>query len=217
MQQASRSASTQITRWHFIRHAPVLSLNDRPLYASPDEPADTNDHPAFIAMADFLPQQAVWLTSPLQRAEQTADALAAAGLSSRLRLRVPELAEQRYGRWHSLTASDLAAFRTRQVFHKMWFTTAQDKPPEGESFLELIERVRTAMYSLTQQFKGQSLLAICHGGTIRAALAIALGLDANTALTISAENLSTTRLDHVPGPGLGGDWRLVYLNRRPHG
>ena len=46
-------------------------------------------------------------------------------------------------------------------------------------------------------------------------LAWSLGIDPDTALGISIENLSTTRVDHVAGTGLGGDWRLVYLNVRP--
>ena len=51
--------------------------------------------------------------------------------------------------------------------------------------------------------------------TIRAALAIALDITPDSALAFQTENLSLTRLDHVAGPGEGGDWRIVTVNTLP--
>lgn len=206
-----------ITRWHFIRHAPVATI--RPdgavFYETNDEPADVSNIAAFRGLAEFLPRDAVWLTSPLQRAIQTADAIAAQGLTWAERLIEPRIAEQHYGDWHGMTRDQLAEALAERPRHKMWMTTAEDEPPSGESFCRLCERVAEAMQELTVRYQGRQIIAVAHGGTIRAAIAHALGIDFNKALAISVENLSTTRLDHVPGPGIGGDWRLVYTNRRP--
>jgi broad specificity phosphatase PhoE len=126
-------------------------------------------------------------------------------------------AEQHYGRWHGRTRDELAAMRGDGPRHKFWMTTADDQPPEGESFRTVAARVSDALDALTLRFAGHSIVAVTHGGAIRAALAHALGLDLDRALTISVENLSTTRIDHVAGEGLGGDWRTVFVNRRPGG
>ena len=98
--------------------------------------------------------------------------------------------------------------------HKFWFTTADDHPPGGESFRGVATRVSDALDGVTAGYPGRNIVAVAHGGTIRAALAHALGLDLDRALTISVDNLSMTRIDHKAGPGLGGDWRVVYVNRR---
>ena len=68
---------------------------------------------------------------------------------------------------------------------------------------------------------GRDIVAVTHGGTIRAALAIALGLDPEQALAFTVDNCSLTRLDHIAGP-LGSHapesesaWRVVFVNARP--
>jgi broad specificity phosphatase PhoE len=210
-----------ITRWHFVRHAPVDQSGPAPrsvLYATPDEPADCSDTPQFEALAGFLPVGGLWVTSQLKRAQQTADAILHHHVAPpKARWIDARLAEQHYGDWHGLTLDALQAELAGRPFHKMWITTAEDAPPNGETFHDLAERVRAAMDDITAAHAGANIVAVAHGGTIRAALAYALGLELNRALTVSVENLSTTRIDHVPGPGIGGDWRVVYVNRRPAG
>lgn len=203
----------KITRWHFVRHAPVAKAKSL-LYATHDEEADCSDAAAFVALARALPRDALLLTSGLKRTEATADAIVAAGLVPAERTVDARLTEQHYGRWHG---SDLEAVRSGLAGprHKFWFTTATDRPPEGESFVEVAVRVAAAMEELSAHYAGHNIIAVSHGGVIRAALAHALGIDLERALTISVENLSTTRVDHVTGEGLGGDWRTVFVNRRP--
>jgi len=62
---------------------------------------------------------------------------------------------------------------------------------------------------------GRDIIAVAHGGTIRAALALALGLEPEAALAFTIENCPITRIDHVNGPGVGNDWRVVTVNRLP--
>src|SRR5438270_31413 len=54
-----------------------------------------------------------------------------------------------------------------------------------------------------------------HGGTIRAALALALDLDPEAALAFTIENCSITRIDRIDGPGMGHGWRVVRVNQPP--
>ena len=202
-----------ITRWHFVRHAPVAGAQSL-LYATHDEPADCSDAAAFAALARRLPREALLVTSGLRRTEATADAIIAAGWNPRERLVDERFAEQHYGRWHGASAEAFETLRPARR-HKFWFTTADDRPPEGESFADVAARVAAALDELSQIHAGASIVVVAHGGSIRAALAHALGVDLDRALTISVDNLSTARIDHVTGDGIGGDWRTVFVNRRP--
>jgi alpha-ribazole phosphatase len=56
---------------------------------------------------------------------------------------------------------------------------------------------------------------VCHGGTIRAAVAYALALPPETALSLVVDTLSVTRLDLLAGSGIGHSWRVGFVNRPP--
>ena len=75
---------SRVTRWWWIRHAPVAAPAGR-LYGRSDVAADFSDTDSLAALAAALPDRAIWLASPLQRATKTAEALLAAaiGLNSR--------------------------------------------------------------------------------------------------------------------------------------
>ena len=70
-----------------------------------------------------------------------------------------------------------------------------------------------AIRRLVELHAGRDIIAVAHGGTIRAALALALGLDPEAALAFTIENCSLTRIDHIDGPGMGHGWRVVTVNR----
>ena len=70
-----------------------------------------------------------------------------------------------------------------------------------------IARVGPAMEMLAQRYEGRDVVAVSHGGTIRAAVAHALRIAADQALHLSIDNLSLTRLDREPG-----GWRVGCVN-----
>ncbi|MEM7569659.1 MAG: histidine phosphatase family protein, partial [Pseudomonadota bacterium] len=200
-------------RWYWVRHAPVMDATGE-LYDTPDEPADVSNTAAFEALAQALPKEAIWLTSDLQRAHQTADAIAAAGNTPAQRLEDARLAEQHFGDWFG-QGGDKSFWKNRPgKAHNFWMVDAQTRPPGGESFLDLQERAVATIEHYNSVYAGHTIVAVSHGGVIRAAVAYALGLEPDKALCLMAENLSTTRLDYWPGPGVGGDWRCVFLNKR---
>ena len=87
--------------------------------------------------------------------------------------------------------------------------------PGGESFVEIIERVARAIQHLVAAHRGRDIIAVAHGGTIRAALGLALGLDPERCLAFTIDNCSLTRIDQIEGPGMGHGWRVVTVNRPP--
>lgn len=204
-----------VTRWWWVRHAPV-TCHDGRVYGQNDLPCDVSDVLSFEGLARLLPQDAVWVTSSLQRTHLTARAIVRAGLAGPDPIPGPDvivehaLAEQHFGEWQGLKYAELPVAN-----HPFWIAPAHMAPPGGESFADLVQRVTTTIRGLTERFAGRDIIAVTHGGTIRAAIGEALGLDPERALAVNIDNLSMTRLDHVAGSGTGHAWRVVTINRRP--
>ena len=59
------------------------------------------------------------------------------------------------------------------------------------------------------------VVAFAHGGPIRAAVGLALGLTPEVALRVFIANLSVTRLDHISFPGTPAAWRVSAVNAPP--
>lgn len=205
------SAGMQVTSWWWVRHAPVTGHDGR-MYGASDVPADVSDTAAFAGLAARLPRDAVWVTSHLQRARRTAEAIAAAGLAMPEPLIEADLGEQNFGDWQGRRYVDLETEVAGDDVHNFWFAVADYRPPGGESFVDVVARVRATIERLTAAHRGRHIVAVAHGGSIRAALVHALDLDPNRGLAISTDNLSITRLDHVEGPEKGGNWRLAFTN-----
>jgi broad specificity phosphatase PhoE len=208
--------SANQTRWWWIRHAPVPDGGR--IYGQRDLDCDCSDGDIFTVLARELPQDAVWLTSNLARTRQTAAAILAADERGRHNgttpLVLPELAEQHLGDWQGLERK--AFYAQRKVgTHTLWFAPAHERPPGGESFIDLLGRVRPAIDRLTAEHRGRDIVAVTHGGTIRAALAVALDLEPQAALSFLIENCSLTRLDYLSPEGAVGLWRVGAVNHRP--
>jgi alpha-ribazole phosphatase len=204
------------TRWWWVRHAPV----DNPggaIYGQSDVPANCSDEAGLRGAAARLPNRAVWLITPLQRTRQTAEGLLAAADGGRFGdppLTVePEFMEQNFGDWQGRPRADLYAVGSTP--HPFWISPATERPPGGESFVELMERVHRAVARRSQDYRGHDIVAVAHGGPIRAAIALALGLDAENALRFVIDNLSVTRLDLLAMGEAAPEWRIGGINLPP--
>lgn len=201
------------TRWWWVRHAPVRDDGGR-IYGQADPPCDCSNRVVFERLAATLPRGATWVASHLTRTRQTAEAIWAAGYAPDAPLRpFAALAEQDLGSWQG---TDRAAFFKSRVSRpdSYWFAPADEQAPGGESFADVVVRVRDAVRALTQEFRGRDVIAVAHGGTIRAALAVAMGLEPQRVLGVAVENCSITRLDHYDRGGDAG-WRTVMVNHQP--
>ena len=198
------------TRWWWIRHAPVPDLAR--IYGQADVDCDCSSAEVFAALARELPRDAVWLTSNLNRTRQTAAAVLAAMKQDVELAAVPEFAEQHLGDWQGQVRADF--FANRAARHPFWFGPASERPPGGETFVELCSRVSPAIERLTAQHAGRDIVAVGHGGSIKAALGHALGLDADAVLAFVIDNCSLTRMDQIDN-GDGRFWRVSAVNHRP--
>ncbi len=202
-----------VTRWWWIRHAPVTSNQGR-LYGNSDMPAEIDSPKEFSALARLLPENAICVHSSLQRSKQTLDAIVGAGLSSSEPLVELGLSEQNFGDWHGHPYADIPALAAPH-HHRFWFTSVDHRPPGGESYIDLTQRVTAVIDRLSRTHSGRDIIAVAHGGTIRSALGYALGLQPANCHGFQIDNLSVTRIDHEPGPGPDRQWRIVYTNVVP--
>lgn len=200
-----RTGTEGVTRFWWVRHGPVR-VDPGTIKGHMDVPCDLP--PALVATArDLLPPEFVVVASPLRRAVDTARAVTGRAPDAT----DPALMEQDFGAWSGRTWADLEAEAEAMRF---WDHPATARPPGGESFADQVGRVSGAIGRLCAAHGGGDVVAVCHAGTIRAALAHALALGDNpaAALGFAIAPLSVTRIDVFPGGaarvlnvGLGGD------------
>jgi broad specificity phosphatase PhoE len=200
------------TRWWWVRHAPVRD-DGGCIYGQKDMTCDTSDREVFEAVGKILPRDAVWISSNLKRTHQTAEAIWVAGFPRPAQMRQEaELAEQHLGEWQGLNRAEFFASRPIAV-GSYWFAPIDDPAPGGESFMDLYNRVRAAILRINAEHAGRDVIAVAHGGTIKAAIGLALG-DPGKGLAFTIDNCSVTRLDHLASDGHSG-WRIPMVNQQP--
>lgn len=171
-----------ITRLLIARHAPVAQPG---LAGRRDVAADCGDCAALRWLAGQLRAPTV-LCSPALRCRQTS---AAMGFQPR---HIDALWEQDFGAWEPGGAPDLGPMSAAQI--------AVLCPPGGESFADMAARVQPVL----EAARGTTAI-IAHAGTVRAALALAVG---PAALSFIIAPLSLTIMTR----GSGG-WAIEAVNR----
>jgi broad specificity phosphatase PhoE len=200
-----------VTRWWWVRHAPVRSDGGN-IYGQADIECDTSDREVFEAVAKILPRDAVWYASNLKRTHQTADAIWDAGFPRpKTMIQDAAFAEQNLGQWQGMNR---AAFLASRPAGSDWFAKIDEPAPGGESFMDLYNRACSAIARITAAEAGRDVIAVGHGGTIKAAVGLALGGQPDKGLTFDIDNCSVTRLDHFATAGQG-NWRLPMVNQQP--
>lgn len=221
------AGDTVVTRWWLVRHAPVDPAMRGKLYGQMDIECDVTESASFASLAMGLPDHATFLVSPLGRTRKTAQAIRDAGHPNRAHDEDPAFLEQHFGDWQGLTWNEMQD-RDPEDYATFWQAPANNAPPGGESCADLAHRVGLGLEDWSRKLAGQDVVLVGHAGTVRGALAHALGLSAERSLALSVETLSVTRLDHIQGGILSShpgakpaeaahqSWRIVSVNQPPH-
>ncbi|WP_375789472.1 histidine phosphatase family protein [Bradyrhizobium sp. Pha-3] len=200
-----------VTRWWWVRHAPVRSDGGN-IYGQEDIDCDTSDVEVFEAVAKMLPRDAVWYSSNLKRTHKTAEAIWAAGFPKPANMtQERDFAELHLGQWQGMNR---AAFLASRPPGNLWFADVNEPAPGGESFMDLYTRVCRTIVRITAEEAGKNIIAVGHGGVIRAAVGLALGGQPDRGLSFDIDNVSVTRLDHIAAPNVSM-WRLPMVNQQP--
>ncbi|RDD70374.1 histidine phosphatase family protein [Paracoccus versutus] len=168
-----------------LRHAPLAGPG---LAGRRDVAADCSDRAALDWAGAALRGAGMHWSSPALRCRQTCAALDLAPEWH------PGLWEQDFGAWEEPGAMipDLGPLAPEAL--------VRQRPPGGESFLDMAARVQP----LLEQARG-TVAIVAHAGTVRAALALAVG---PAALSFSVAPLSLTILSRSPA-----GWAVEAVNR----
>jgi len=145
-------------------------------------------------------------SSPLRRARQTAEAIAAA-LDDIPIVLDAGLAEYRLGEWEGLTYEQL------QKEKRLWDHIAEDpdfSPPQGESPRQFALRLLNSFQTIVRENQGKTVAVVGHGGALATALSLILDQDGSTWKQYQTLNASLSKLTYDPAP------RLVFLSDVAH-
>ena len=182
-----------VTTFALIRHGQTDWNAQRRLQGSTDIPLNdvgrgqARDAVEVLAGCDW---DAV-VSSPLSRAAETAD-LIAAGLGLTVARRVPDLTERSFGPAEGMQdGPELDALRTPDGF----------RGAEEED--EAAGRGLAALEALAEEFRGGRVLVVTHGSLLRVSLSRAVGRTLP-----SIHNAALNLVHHHPADG----WELEYFN-----
>lgn len=147
-------------------------------------------------------------SSPLRRASQTAEAIAAA--TNVPIYPVPGLADVDYGAWQGLTAAEAAA-RDPEAYRAWSAGSAAAAPPGGESLAEVGERAWQELRKITIPHPDAAVVAVSHDVVCALLLARALGLPPADFRRVAQGTASLSLLAH----GEHG-WEVRFRNDRRH-
>jgi broad specificity phosphatase PhoE len=207
--------AVETTRFWLIRHALVDPEARKSLYGTQDvaicEETMAAQTEAYAALGRRLPRPATWLVTPLSRTLRTAQAIFDAGYPAAPLTVEPGLIEQSFGVLQGTLGTRLPERLTLPA-HDFWPTSHAERPEDGENFDDVILRVGAVIERLGHAHSGQDIVAVCHGGVIRAAVAHVLRLGGEPALRLSVGNISLTRIERR-----GAAWRVVSVNETVDG
>ena len=107
----------------------------------------------------------VLLSSPYIRAKQTAEAICAAGgLAGGAKPTVIDerLREREFGVFDGLTTKGIKEQYPTEAAHRAKMGKFYHRPPGGESWADVILRLRSALNTINLQFANKSVLIVCH-------------------------------------------------------
>ena len=132
------------------------------------------------------------IASPLQRAQQTAQAITQ-GLSQHIEVETDP-------RWIELNYGDFDGQPVSSVSPEQWATWRTDehfRPPHGETLAELSVRVHDAIDALLADSVSAHIVVVSHVSPIKAAVAWALGVGVEVSwrTALDRASMTTVRLD----------------------
>ena len=180
-----------------VRHAETERSAQGRCYGSLDVGLSEHGQSQCAALAEALAAEpvAVVLASPRIRAVETGDAIAAPhGLPVRVDA---DLRELDFGELEGRTYDEIA--ESMPELYAEWMTNPTGvRFPGGESYAELEARALRAVASARAEFDG-AVVAVTHGGVVRAVLSDVLGVPADRIFRIAVAPASLSVVEWIDG------------------
>ena len=213
MKTRNSPQSAHACRICLVRHGETAWNAERRLQGHIDVPLNPRGLSQAEATARSLTRAgerfAALYSSDLQRARQTADAVArahqlAATHDARLR-------ERHYGVLQGLTFDEAALHQPQawQHFKRRDPMVALDGG--GESLAGLAARVRAALEEIAGRHAGEQVVVVTHGGVLDIAHRLATGQPLETAREFAIPNAALNWIEHT-----AGSWKLIAWADESH-
>ena len=172
---------------YWIRHAATVADG---LNGWNDVGVDLSDKESLAWLNETLPQGALVISSDLQRASLTADAIQGA------RRRLPNernLRELHFGLWEGKTPQEVAEI-DKVLSIEFWEKPGNIKAPGGESWNDLSLRVNKFVDNLGQIYPTNDLIFVAHYAVILTQIQKVLGVSSVDVMHRRISNLSLTKI-----------------------
>ncbi|WP_291729820.1 histidine phosphatase family protein [Leisingera sp. F5] len=190
-------------RLFLVRHGPTHA---KCMVGWSDLPADLSDTAALKRLSDYLPADALIVSSDLSRAVETASAIQGS------RQRIPHaeaLREIHFGAWELRTWAEVDAEDPDRI-RAYWETPGDVTPPGGESWNQACNRVNAAIDGLINANQGRNLIVVGHFGQILTQIQRAELLTSEEAFSHRIDNLSVSEI--ILG---SAGWQTGSINHCP--
>jgi len=190
---------------------------DVPLSELGERQADALGH--WFAQMPEEERPEVALASPYLRARQTAKRIEAAGglaPGANLQCTDERLREREFGILDRLTTIGIRELHPEQAEFRRIMGKFYHRPPGGESWCDVILRLRSALDTLSLHHSGRRVLIVGHQVVVLCLRYLLENMTEQEILAIDAQgdvaNCAVTEYAFDPKAGLAGDMRLVRYN-----
>lgn len=166
-----------------VRHGLTQANADSLLLGRSDRPLTDVGRAQAAAIAEAVGSVGLVVSSPLQRARETAEAF---GTAVDIDERWIEID---YGEYDCRPLADVPL-----EFWEAWRDDPAQRPPGGESLTDVGVRVREACLDLAERARGEDVVVVTHVSPIKAAVAWALGTGDEIAWRTFVAVASITRI-----------------------
>ena len=196
---------------------PLIDIAERdadvPLSGRGERQADALGH-WFADTSGTRPE--IVLTSPYLRARQTAERVRAA-VGAPMDLVVDErLREREFGILDRLTRAGITQLQPQQAELRRRLGKFYHRPPGGESWCDVVLRLRSALDTVSLHHAGRHVLIVCHQVVVLCLRYLLEGMDEEGLLAIDAQgdvaNCAITEYGFDPAIGGSGGMRLERYN-----
>jgi alpha-ribazole phosphatase len=175
-QRDSQQMSSGRTRLYLVRHGELVTSHEWRYVGHMDVALNDKGRAQIARLARRLSMEKIdtLLSSDLMRTVESAWIIGRAiGLEPAAE---PAFREIHLGRWEGFTREEIIE-RFSQEFDLRSLDIAGYRIQGGESFADLRDRVLPKLTALLEQYRGNNILLVAHGGVNRVILCHALGLD----------------------------------------
>jgi broad specificity phosphatase PhoE len=183
------------TRLLLVRHGSTEHSHEGRFSGRNELPLDDHGRRQAQAIARHVSRMGrvdVVLSSPLRRARETAEAIAAK-VGGEVEV-VADLVEMEFGEWEGLTLAD--AHLKWPALIRSWLDGADVGPPGGESFTQVETRVVPALEQIVATHRGKRIVAVSHVTPIKTLLRIALCAPQETMFKFHLDTASLSVVDY---------------------